>query len=98
MNKNKKEFTKQLQGIEKQLMQLRILIFLIAVVIVYAYMGLRIHILSDARPNQKAVASQSAPAQPQIDEVTVSKIKQLQDNSVSVQALFNQARQSPFQE
>jgi hypothetical protein len=34
---------------------------------------------------------------PRIDQDVVSQLQQLQDNSVSVQALFNQGRTNPFQ-
>jgi hypothetical protein len=95
---NKSDLQKQIQDILKRLIQLRVLLFLIAISIVYAYIIMRVYTLSNAQPDQNAVVAQSTTTQPQINQATVNKIYQLQDNSVSVQALFNQARQNPFQE
>lgn len=80
------------------LLRFRVVIFLAIVAVVYAFVVFRIHTLSDAQPNQSNIASQTTVPQPHIDQATVDKINQLQNNSVSVQALFNQARQNPFQE
>ena len=88
----------QLQPLLRRLQQLRVLLFVVIVLAVYAFMGMRIASLRNQQPSSSAVSSATPTAQPHIDQATVNKIKQLQDNSVSVQALFNQARQSPFQE
>ena len=88
----------QLGRIGKQLIRYRALLFVVLLAAVYGSLALHVRDLSSAQPDQSAVSSQSTLAQPHIDQATVSKIKQLQDNSVSVQALFNQARQNPFNE
>jgi hypothetical protein len=90
----------QLKQIGKQLLRLRLPLFLVLVAAVYLFIILRIGALKNAtpNPNQAALASHTMPASPHIDQATVGKIRQLQDNSISVQALFNQARQNPFQE
>ena len=49
-------------------------------------------------PNDQAVSGQINTANlPKIGEIQVDQIKTLQDNSVSVQTLFEQARNNPFQ-
>lgn len=98
MSKNKGNPQKQIQDILKRFVQFRVLLFLIAISIIYVYIIIRVYTLSNAQPNQSAVSSQSNTTQPQINQAIVNQIYQLQDNSVSVQALFNQARQNPFQE
>jgi hypothetical protein len=87
----------QLLNIIKQLLRFRVMLFLLLIAIVYGFLILRTNTLKNAQPDQNAIASQIK-SSTNIDQATVDKIKQLQDNSVSVQALFNQARQNPFHE
>ena len=87
-----------LHQISKRLLQFRIVLFLVSVILVYIFIIWRVDMLSNAKPDQSAVDSQTSTSTPKIDQATVNKINQLQDNSVSVQALFNQARRSPFRE
>jgi hypothetical protein len=57
--------------------------------------------LSTAQPDPVAVTTAEQAKQqttPHIDPAIVQKIKQLNDNSVSAHALFNQSRQNPFGE
>jgi hypothetical protein len=77
----------------------RALLFFVFVAFVYAFIVYRINVLSSAEPDPSAVASASkGPKQPRIDPAVVEKIEELEDNSVNVQSLFDQARQNPFQE
>lgn len=96
---NTKDFNEQLQELPGQIMRVRKPLFLLLVIIMYLFLVWKIDVLSNAQPTQKAVAShQTTPTLPEIDSSTVNKIQQLQSDSVSVQALFNQARQNPFSE
>jgi hypothetical protein len=89
----------QLRQILNEFVRLRVIFFVAFVVVIYSFIVWRVDILTKVQPSEGSVAAQeSASANPHIDPTTVSKIKQLQDNSVSVQTLFNQARQNPFQE
>jgi hypothetical protein len=81
----------------KQLLRFRVLIFIGLLVVVYGFIIWRVNGLADPPPAQNAT-SQAATAGPRIDQATVDKIKQLQDNSVNVKSLFDQARHNPFQE
>ena len=92
------DLQEQLWQVGKQLVRYRVLLFALLLTLVYGTLALHAHSLSTAQPDRSAVASQNKLTQPHIDQATVNKIKQLQDNSVSVQALFNQARQNPFNE
>lgn len=71
-------------------------ILFLLVATLYGFILWRINVYSNA-PAATSNSTQSA-ARPHIDPATVSKLLSLQDNSVSVQALFDQARQNPFQE
>src|SRR5580700_462377 len=70
-----------------------IILFLLLLAAVYGFVLLQISSLSNAEPSSSAVSSQAQTvAIPHIDPTVVQQIQNLQDNSVSVQALFNQAR------
>jgi hypothetical protein len=73
----------------------KILLFAGFVALMYGYLLLQINqaASTQASTDQAVVAGQKSP---HIDEVTAQKLQQLQDNSVSVKALFNEARTNPF--
>ncbi len=74
------------------------LVFLLFVALLYGFVLLRISNLSNLQPPEEAVNSQvKAAALPHIDQSVVNQLQSLQNNSVNVQALFNQARNNPFQ-
>lgn len=95
MNSDKLKF--QLQQTSKKLLAARIPLFLLLIAAVYAFVAWRISILQNAQPSAISVSSQIQ-SMPRIDQATINKIQKLQSNSVNVNALFNQARQNPFQE
>jgi hypothetical protein len=73
------------------------LIFLIFVAAVYGFILYRISSLDSQQPSTDAVSSQVKAAQiPHINQSVVEQLQSLQDNSVSVKTLFNQARSNPF--
>ncbi len=75
-----------------------VLIFLILVAALYGFLFYRISSFSNTQPSVTAVNSQVQAAQiPHIDQAVVNQLQALQNNSVNVQALFNQARNNPFQ-
>lgn len=76
-----------------------VLIFVLLVTGVYGFVLYRVYNLSSAQPDDAAVSAQvKASATPHIDSTVVRQLQALQDNSVNVQSLFNQARSNPFQE
>lgn len=96
---NRKEAQGQLQHAWQIALHLRIILFLLLLVVLYAFIGWRISTLTNAKPDAAAIAAKaSETSTPHIDKAIVDKIKQLEDNSVTVQALFNEARQNPFRE
>lgn len=83
----------------RQLNRYKVFIFLIVVAGVYGYILLQINSLSNAQPSADQVSAQASPIKSaHVDKTVVSQLQRLQDNSVSVQALFDTARNNPFQE
>jgi cell division septal protein FtsQ len=73
------------------------LLLLVFFVVVYGYILLQINSFSHTQPSQLQVSSyQKTSAAPPINPAVVNKLEQMKNNSVSVQALFNQARSNPF--
>jgi hypothetical protein len=74
-------------------------IFLAFIISIYGFLAFRAISLDQADPDAAAVSAKLKTAGvPHIDSDVIQKIQQLQDNSVSVQSLFDQARSNPFQE
>jgi len=72
--------------------------FLVFVVVLYGIVLLHIKSLNNTQPSEQSVSSQVKDANvPRIDQSVVKQIQSLQDNSGSVQSLFDQARNNPFQ-
>jgi hypothetical protein len=75
---------------------LLLFVFLIGI---YAFLSYRIITLTQAQPAPSAVSAElKTVGIPKVDEEVVSKMEQLEDNSVSVQTLFDDARSNPFEE
>jgi hypothetical protein len=92
------DLLEKLSIILKKSRRYSLLIFLVFVGLIYGFVLFRIHSLSTAQPSETAVSSQVKAARiPRIDQSVVRQLQTLQDNSVSVQALVNQARSNPFQ-
>jgi hypothetical protein len=89
----------KLQIAEKKVLRYAWLICFIFIVAIYGFLVWRIGALTNIQPDPNQVSAQLKTAQvPHIDQSALKKIQDLQDNSVSVQSLFNQARDNPFQE
>jgi hypothetical protein len=75
-----------------------VVMFLGLVAILYGFVFLRVNTLNGTEPSQASIDEQVQAAQvPHIDESTVRQLESLQNNSVNVQALFNEARSNPFE-
>ena len=82
----------------RMLLKYRVLLFFVVLAGIYSLVVLRINTLSQAEPSASDVTLQTTAHSLKVDPTVVQKIQQLQDNSVSVQALFQQARNNPFNE
>ena len=87
----------QVSALAKKIATYRIFLFFLVIASLYGYILWRINVYSNAPASESEVSAKTT-AQPRIDPDTVKKIQSLQDNSVSVQSLFDTARQNPFQE
>src|SRR5688500_13436406 len=76
-----------------------LVMFLLFLLGIYGFLSLRVLSLTQAQPDPTAVSAKLKTAGvPHIDPEALKKIQDLEDNSVEVQTLFEQARNSPFEE
>ncbi|MDL2341716.1 MAG: hypothetical protein QFB87_01390 [Patescibacteria group bacterium] len=81
------------------LVRYKLIIFVLLVAGVYGYIVLTISSLANAQPTADQISAESRPIKStKIDKQVILQLQQLQDNSVSVKTLFNEARDNPFQE
>lgn len=98
-NLDLKQILPQVKVVLSQLSRYSFPVFLLFVLAIYGFVLLRINTLSNTPPSDSAVINQTQnTGVPRIDEHVLQQLKSLQDNSVSVQALFEEARNNPFQE
>lgn len=89
---------KQLVQVARQIDRYKAIAFFVVIAALYGFIIWRINALSNVQPSQQQVSElENAATQPKIPQTTVDKIRSLQDNSVRVQTLFNDARNNPFQ-
>src|SRR5437868_4884357 len=70
--------------------------FLVFIALIYGFVLFRINTLGNSQPTDSDVSNQVKASQtPHIDQSVVKQLESLKDNSVSVQALFDQARSNP---
>ncbi len=92
------ELTAKLIADSEKLRRYSLLSFIIFVSLIYGLLLFRINSLSGQQPTEAAINKQIKAAKiHQIDKSVVKQLESLQDNSVNVQTLFNQARSNPFQ-
>lgn len=88
---------KSLSDFVNKLGKYAFLLFFIFLAAIYGFVLYRINVLANAEPTDAAI-TQATNKTPRIDEHVVTQLKNLQDNSVSVKTLFDEARDNPFQE
>ncbi len=95
---NVKALLGKLTGSVQKVRPYSFVIFIVLVAGLYGVVLLKINTIVNQQPSPDAVSSQVKAAKvPHFDKATISQLKSLQDNSVSVQALFKDARDNPFQ-
>ncbi len=91
-------WAEKLQLIGRKLSRYSLIIFIVFVGCIYGFLLWRTNTLNNEQPSADAVTSQVKAAQlPHIDQAVVQQLQTLRDNSVNVQALFDQQRSNPFQ-
>ncbi len=94
-----KSIPKKATSILKKLSKYSVFIFVIFVLLAYGFIVVRIRTLASTEPSDDAVSEQlNTLSKPKIDKQTIDKIQKLQDSNVQVKALFDQARDNPFQD
>ncbi len=74
-------------------------IFIITILIVSAFLIFEINRLTSLEPSAEQLSTQQEVIKrPKIDQDTINKIEQLEDQNIAVQSLFNEARNNPFQD
>lgn len=97
--------SKDLQGLSanalttlRRFSRYKLVLFLVLLAIIYGFLVLQISSDNSVQPSGAALSQQTtAHSVPRIDPKLVQQLDQLQNNSVSVHALFNQGRSNPFQ-
>lgn len=76
-----------------------IILFVVLLLGVYGFVLYRINVLAGAQPSESDVATQTqSAASLHVDPTVVNQMESLQNNSVNVKTLFDQARTNPFNE
>lgn len=88
----------QLRHSGSWLYRYRVMLFFLVLASLYGFILLQINSLSQAEPSASELSAQTQTHSLKVDPLVVKKIQELQDNSVSVQALFDAARNNPFHE
>jgi hypothetical protein len=99
INLSKDSIASTFKGFVLKLRSYSVTIFAIFVLASYGFLVYQISALSNIKPNEEQVLEQQQVIKrPQIDEETVRKIEQLEDQNIAVQSLFKAARDNPFQD
>jgi len=94
-----KELPVKLTELLTKLKQYASFIFVLLILGAFGFLTIRIRGYVSSEPSDEAVNEKLSTLQrPRIDQKTIDKIQQLEDNSVQVKSLFEQARDNPFQE
>lgn len=104
--KKGKDISISLDSVKGVLLQLfrflnrsRAFLFFLSVALLYGFIIWRVNVLASAEPTADEQSSaKKFVSTPRIDENVVKKMYSLQDNSVRVQTLFEDARNNPFNE
>ncbi len=97
-NLDLKQITTQLKNLLKRIQSYSSFIFIIAILLIYSFLVLRISQLSQAEPDTATTAEQQTIKRLRIDQNSISKIEELEDQNIGVQSLFESARDNPFEE
>lgn len=75
------------------------LAFVLAMLGLYSFLVFRINSLTTSDPTEESITQALSTVQrPKLDQTIVEKVQSLEDNSVEVKALFQEARDNPFSE
>lgn len=99
MNIDLKTLPEQLKSYFKALNRHMKFIFIIVILGVSSFLVFEINRLTNKEPSLEQITQQQEIIKrPRIDQETISKIEQLEDQNIAVQSLFKTARDNPFQD
>jgi hypothetical protein len=98
INFNLKDLPQKFANLGHRLLGVAPLLFVLVAAALYGFLLLRIATLSNIQPDASSVSSEVSKLTPHIDQKAADQLQGLEDNSVNVQTLFNQARDNPFGE
>lgn len=76
-----------------------VFLFILVSLAIFGYLVLTIRTLANTEPSESAIAEKSGQEKSTtIDQSSIERIQQLQQQSVDVRTLLNQGRNNPFQE
>ena len=97
--KPKQSISSQLAAFAKTLGRYTTLWFALLLAIVYGFVLYRIQTAQSAQPTDSERSSQiQSTVTPHVNQDVVDQMQSLQDHSVNVRTLFDQARSNPFNE
>lgn len=99
MKQQFEKITSKIKPFVKLFQRYKLFMLFISVLLIYLFLVFRINVLSNREPSDTDINTKlQTVSRPRIDQTVISKIQELQDNSVTVKSLFNHARKNPFQE
>lgn len=94
---NSKTIISKLAGYGQRIRPYSFVLFIMLVAGLYSFVLFKINTIVSEQPSSDEVTSQVKAARvPHFDEDVIRQLNKLEDNSVSVQALFKEARDNPF--
>ena len=99
MNIDLKDIPAKFQTLFRWLRQYMVFICMLVVLSIFVFLVWQIHHFATVEPSSSDVVNKvNELHSPKLDQNAVNKILLLEDQNVEVKALFNSARQNPFQE
>lgn len=90
---------KKIQALGQKFLSYLGLLFVLTMLGLYSFLVFRINSLTTAEPTDDAITEKLNTVQrPKVDQTVIDKVQSLEDNSVEVKALFQEARDNPFSE
>jgi len=99
MNKYIETITNKLTPLIEAIKRYHITIFIVGFVGVYMFLVVQINNLTNSEPDPAALATRLQTIKPlHIDQDSINRILKLEGQNIQVQALFEKARNNPFNE
>lgn len=95
---NIKTYTAKLIPVKQFIVRYAVLLFIVAVVAIFSFMTLGIAHFSDRAPTQLQIDEKKLSVKVvKLDEASINKIKELQNQNISIESLFDNGRANPFE-